>query len=287
VTFAFIEAEKAGYSVRALCRALGVSPSGFYAARCRPASPRQRTDQQLRVHLRACHTASRGTYGSPRLQRDLRALGWRVGRHRVMRLMRAEQLRGRMRRRFRGTTTPDPAATPAPNLVAQDFTVTRRNQVWAADITALPTTEGWLYLAVLLDLWSRKVVGWAVDPTLETRLVVAAWQMAVTRRRAVPRVHHSDRGTQYTSARYQAALRQHGVRCSMSRRGNCYDNAVVESFFRTLKTEIAARATWPTRRAATTAVADYIDNFYNSRRRHSTINYQSPAAFERRRRTAA
>jgi len=273
--------------VRALCRALGVSASGFYAWRSRPASSRAQTDQRLRVHLRACHAASRGTYGSPRLHRDLQDLGLRVGRRRVIRLMRTDQLRGRIRRRFQATTSSDPAAAPAPNLVAQAFGASRRNEIWAADMTALPTTEGWIYLAVLLDLWSRKVVGWAVGASLETDLVLAAWQTAVTRRRAVPRIHHSDRGSQYTSARYQAVLRRDGVRCSMSRRGNCYDNAVVESFFRTLKTEIADRPSWPTRRAAEAAVADYIERFYNPRRRHSTLNYQSPAQFERRRTAAA
>jgi putative transposase len=199
-----------------------------------------------------------------------------------MRLMRAEQLRGRRRRRFRVTTTTDPTATPAPNHVARRFTRRHLNHVWVGDITALPTAEGWLYLAVLLDLCSRKIVGWAVDATLETALVLTAWRQAVARRGQAPQIHHSDRGTQYTSAAYQAALRQHRVRCSMSRRGNCYDNAVVESFFRTLKVEIAERAVWPTRRAAADAVGDYIERFYNPRRRHSTLNYQSPAEFERR-----
>ena len=210
-----------------------------------------------------------------------------MGRHRVMRLMRAEQLRGRVRRRFQITTTSDPTAAPARNLLAQKFAPAHRNLVWAADITALPTAEGWLYLAVVLDLWSRKVVGWAIDATLETNLVLAAWQGAVYRRRATPHLHHSDRGAQYTSARYQQALRRHRVRCSMSRRGNCYDNAVVESFFRTLKVELMDRGAWPTRQHAADAVADYIERFYNPRRRHSTLNYLSPDEFERGHRTAA
>jgi putative transposase len=285
--FAFVEGEKAQHPVRRVCRALGVSPSGYYAWRQRPAAPRTQADRRLRAHIRAVHAASRGTYGSPRVQQDLRRVGLRVGRRRVMRLMRAEELQGRGRRRFRHTTTVDATAHPAPNRLGQQFAVRRLNQVWGADITALPTAEGWLYLAVVLDLCSRKVVGWAVDARLETRVALAAWTHAVARRGQAPRLHHSDRGSQYTSAAYQRALRQHGVACSMSRRGNCYDNAMVESFFRTLKVEIADRPAWPTRQAAADAIAHYIERFYNSRRLHSSLDYQSPTEFERRRGAAA
>jgi len=284
--FAFVQAQKAHYPVRRLCRALEVSPSGFYAWQRRPPSRRRRTDRRLAVHLRAAHQASGGSYGSPRLQRELRHRGLRVGRNRVIRLMHQEALWGRPRRRFHHTTTRDPLAAPAPNLVAQRFTTARPNTIWAADITALPTQEGWLYLAVLLDLYSRRIVGWATDATLETRLVLTAWRRAVALRGRAPRQHHSDRGTQYTSAAYQRELAAHRVRCSMSGRGNCYDNAVVESFFRTLKTDLD-HVVWKTRHDATAAVDRYIHDFYNRRRLHSTLGYCSPAQFERKHGVAA
>jgi putative transposase len=240
----------------------------------------------LRIHLRAYHAASLGTYGSPRLVRDLRGAGLHIGRNRVMRLMRAEQLIGRPRRRFRVTTLVDPHAPVAPNRLAQQFARPRLNDVWAGDITAIATREGFVYLAVLLDLCSRRIVGWALESTLDTRLVLAAWRHAVGRRGQAPRLHHSDRGIQYTSAAYQAELRRHHVACSMSGKGNCFDNAVVESFFATLKTDLDHRV-WPTRREAADVISAYIERFYNTRRRHSSLNYQSPAEFEARRRVAA
>jgi putative transposase len=281
VTFAFIATEKAAYPIRLLCRTLGVSASGFYAWHARPAaSARVRQDDVLRQQLRVAHGASRGVYGSPRLHQVLRQAGHRISRKRVIRLMRVDGLRGRARRRFRGTTVIDPHAAPAANRLARRFTVAAPNRVWAADITAIATHEGWLYLAVLLDLWSRRVVGWALRPTIDTDVVCAALQVAMSRRtwrRGV--LHHSDRGAQYTSDRYQALLRTYGFGCSMSRPGNCYDNAPVESFFRTLKTELGPQ-TQATRRQAATAIADYIERFYNRERLHSTLHYQSPAAFE-------
>jgi putative transposase len=281
VTFAFIATEKAAYPIRVLCRTLGVSASGFDAWQARPAcSVRARQDGQLRHQLRLAHSASRGVYGSPRLHQVLHHAGHRISRKRVIRLMRVEGLRGRARRRFRATTVVDPHAAPATNHLARRFTVAAPNRVWAADITAIPTQEGELYLAVLLDLWSRRVVGWALRPTVETEVGCAALQVAVARRawrRGL--LHHSDRGAQYTSDRYQALLRRYGFRCSMSRPGNCYDNAPVESFFRTLKTELGPH-THATRRAAATVIADYIERFYNRERLHSTLHYQSPAAFE-------
>jgi putative transposase len=286
MTFAFMQAEKANHSVRALCRALAVSPSGFYAWQQRPDSLRRRHDQRLRVALRAAHAASAGSYGSPRLHQAVRTGGWRVGRNRVIRLMQQEQLAGRPRRRGHGTTTVDVSVPAAPNHLGQAFTAPRRNYVWAGDITAIPTREGWLYLAVRLDLYSRRVVGWALDRTMDTRLVLTAWQRAVTMRRTAPRLHHSDRGTQYTSRVYQAALRTHRVRCSMSGRGRCYDNAVVESFFRTLKTDLDHQV-WATRADAMTQISTYIEAFYNRRRLHSTLGYRSPVDFERRQGAAA
>lgn len=286
MSFAFVQAEKAQHSVRCLCRALSVSASGFYAWQHRPPSPRNRSDCRLSVYLRAAHQASGGTYGSPRLHQTLQARGFQVGRNRVIRLMRREALTGRPRRRFRVTTARDPRATVAANHLAQRFHVSRPNTVWAADITAVATREGWVYLAVLLDLYSRRVVGWALDAHLETRLVLTAWRRALARRRRPPRQHHSDRGTQYTSAAYQRALAVHGVTCSMSGRGNCFDNAVVESFFRTLKSDLD-HTVWSTRRDAIAAVGHYIDNYYNTRRLHSTLGYRSPADFERQQRAVA
>lgn len=280
MTFAFIAAEKASFPVEVLCETLGVSRSGFYAWHRRPESARASEDRRLRYALRIAHREHHQRYGSPRLQRELRARGLCVGRNRVMRLMRLDDLRARTPRRWKTTTVSDPAAVAAPNRLQQRFTVRTINAVWAGDITAIATREGWLYLAVLLDLCSRTVVGWAVRPTRDTELVLAAWHRAVGRRQCAPRLHHSDRGAEYTSLAYQRALRHHQVQISMSRRGNCYDNAPVESFFRTLKTEIADRPHWPTRRAAALAIGEYIDRFYNTRRLHSSLNYQSPQRFE-------
>ncbi len=280
MTFALIATEKAAYPVDVLCATLGVSRSGFYAWQQRPESTRTRQDRRLRLALRIAHAESGHRYGSPRLHVVLRNRGERISRKRVIRLMQREQLRGRAPRRFRVTTVSDPTAAAAENLLRQRFAVPHPNQVWAGDITAIDTREGWLYLAVLLDLCSRTVVGWAVRSTLEADVVLGAWHMAVGRRRCAPRLHHSDRGCQYTSLAYQHQLRRHGVRCSMSRPGNCYDNAPVESFFRTLKTEIAERPRWATHREATAAIAQYIDRFYNRQRLHSSLGYRTPAAFE-------
>lgn len=264
-----------------LCRTLSVSASGFYAWQARPApSARQRHDDVLRHQLCVAHRASRGVYGSPRLHQVLRRAGHRISRKRVIRLMHLDGLRGRVRRRYRATTVTDPAALPAANHLNRRFAVTAPNRVWAADITAVATLEGWLYLAVLVDLWSRRIVGWALRPSIDTDVVCAALQVAVARRACRRGVlHHSDRGAQYTSDRYQALLRTYGFRCSMSRPGNCHDNAPVESFFRTLKTELGPQ-TQVTRRQAATVITDYIERFYNRERLHSALQYQSPAAFE-------
>jgi putative transposase len=281
--FELMLAEKAHYPIRVMARVLGVTPSGYYAWRGRPLiRPQVRRNDLLRRRIRVIHAESWKAYGSPRILRALREEGVRVGRNRVIRLMRAEQLRGRPRRRFRVTTQVDPTATPAANLLARQFAVAGPNCVWAGDLTALPTAEGWLYVAVLLDLWSRRVVGWAVRPTLETPIVVAAWHMAVGRRQTTPQLHHSDRGSQYTSDAYQQLLARHQVRCSMSRSGNCWDNAPVESFFRSLKVELLPDNGWSTRGAAARAVHDYIERFYNTTRLHSSLGYQSPARFEER-----
>jgi putative transposase len=280
VTFAFIAAEKARFPIRVLCRALAVSPSGYYAAQHRLPSRRAQRDTTVLRRMQVLHAESRRTYGRPRLRRALRHDGIRVGDRRVRRLMQVGGLVARGRRRYRSTTDSAHDAPVARNDLDRAFAVARPNRVWAGDITALWTTEGWLYLAVLLDLASRRVIGWAAQDTMETELPLAALRQALERRR-VGRglLHHSDRGVQYASARYQAVLRRHGVRVSMSRKGNCWDNSVVESFFRTLKTELHP-TTWATRAEARTAIADYIERFYNARRLHSTLGYRSPADFE-------
>ena len=283
--FAFVHAERAYHSVRRLCEAVGLSPSGYYAWCTRAESARGRDDRRLLAHVRAAHLASGRTYGSPRLHAALQQAGERVGRNRVMRLMRQAAVTARPRRPFRVTTAADATAVPAPNHLARQFRVSAPNRVWAGDITAIPTADGWLYLAVLLDLFSRRVVGWAAGPTLETTLVLTAWRRARALRPA-PQLHHSDRGTQYSSDAYQDALAAAHVQCSMSRRGNCYDNAVLESFFRTLKSDLDGQLAG-SRAVVTARISQYIDSFYNARRLHSSLNYQSPADFERRRSSAA
>ena len=281
MTFGFIHAEKARYPVRALCRALDLTPSGYYAWAQRPPAARTLRDQQLRAHLRGAYTEHRGRYGSPRLHRVLRARGICIGRNRVIRLMRLDGLRSRPRRRFRVTTDSTHASPIAPNHLQRQFAVAAPNRVWAADVTYLETTEGWLYLAVLLDLYARRVVGWATRATLDSDLPCAALHLALgTRRPSAGLLHHSDRGSQYASDRYQALLRQHAIIPSMSRAGDCYDNAVVESFFSTLKTEVGLRH-WPSRAAAHRDVAAYIDGYYNPHRIHSTLHYRTPIAAER------
>jgi len=278
--FRLIATERAVYPVRVLCRALGVSASGFYAADGRPLSARAQLDTTLRQRLRVEAAAARHTYGSPRLHRCLQAAGHAVGRKRVIRLMRAEGLHARRRRRFRRTTQSAHDQPIAPNHLARGFRVQRPNQVWAADLTYLETAEGWLYLAVVLDLYARRIVGWATRPTLATELPLAALQMALVQRRpAGGGLHHSDRGLQYASAAYRAVLARHGWRASMSGTGNCYDNAVVESFFGSLKRDLDVDQ-WPSRDAAHAAVRDYIERFYNPVRLHSTLHYQSPVSFE-------
>jgi len=259
-----------------------VSASGFYAAQQRPPAARRVADVTLVRRLQVLHAAHRRVYGRPRLQQALRAEGIRIGDRRLRRLMRAGDVRAHGRRRYRVTTDSRHDAPVAANRLARAFAVKQPNRVWAADITALWTTEGWLYLAVLLDLASRRVVGWAAHPTMETTLPLAALHQALQRRR-IRRglLHHSDRGVQYTSARYQAVLHRHGMRVSMSRKANCWDNSVAESFFSTLKTELHP-AVWPTRATARAAIADYIERFYNAHRLHSTLAYCSPAAFEAR-----
>jgi transposase InsO family protein len=282
VKFAFIAAEKATYPVTMLCRMLEVSRAGFYAAQGRAPSARARADTKLGVEIAAIHAESRQCYGSPRVQAELQARGHCPSRKRVARLMRQQGLAARRRRRFRVTTDSNHARPVATNVVARQFTTAVPNATWVTDITYIWTGEGWGYLAVILDLFSRLVVGWALSARLTQDLALEALGMALARRRP-PRglVHHSDRGSQYASAAYQTRLAQHGIQGSMSRRGNCWDNAVAESFFATLKVELVHHVSWATRVGARADLFDYLEIFYNAQRRHSSLGYLSPLAFER------
>ena len=266
-----------------LCRALGVSKSGYYAWRGRAPSARVRRDGELLAQIRETHARSRATYGSPRVHAELRAQGTRCARKRVARLMRAAGLSARRPRRAVRTTDSRHALPVAANLLRRDFSASAPDRRWAADITYVPTAEGWLYLAVILDLFSRRVVGHACGASLATALVAEALARACGRRRPVAGLlHHSDRGSQYASAEYQAQLAQAGAEASMSRRGDCYDNAAVESFFGTLKTELVHGRRYATRAEARADIFEYIEVFYNGERRHSTLGYLSPTEYEAR-----
>jgi putative transposase len=278
-----MQQEKASHHIATLCRVLGVSSSGYYAWCERPLSMRARTDQALLDQIQAIHERSRGTYGTPRIHAELQAQGVRCGRKRVARLMREANLMGAQRRRYRGTTRQDRQAVPAPDLVQRDFTASAPDRLWVADITYVATGEGWLYLATVLDAWSRRIVGWAMGDTLRTELVVDALNMAVWNRRpAAGVVHHSDRGAQYTSLTFSRRCRDAGLTPSMGSIGDAYDNALAEAFFASLETELLMRHRFATRKAARLALFDYIEAFYNSHRRHSALGYLSPAQFERR-----
>jgi transposase InsO family protein len=273
-------------NVRLMCRVLGVKAKSYYAWRRRPTSAHAIADERLMLNVRLAHAASDGTYGAPRVHRDLRDGGLPVGKKRVARLMRTARLRGCAARRRSVRTTDSTHAYPlAPNLLRRAFDVNgvAVNQVWVSDITYVPTGEGWLFLAVVLDLASRRVVGWALRESLEAELAISALRMALlTRRPPAGLIHHSDRGVQYACTDYRALLEQHGIRASMSRRGDCWDNAVAESFFATLDVELIARRRWATRELARRAIFQYIEGWYNRTRRHSTLNYLSPVQYERR-----
>jgi putative transposase len=283
VRFQLIDAAKEEFPVQRLCKVLGVSQSGYFAWRNRPACQRQREDLVLLAHVRSAFALSNETYGSPRLTRELQDQGLSVGRRRTARLMRENGLKARRPRRFKRTTDSLHAFPIAPNLLEQDFAAERPNEKWAADISYLWTREGWLYLAVVIDLFARRVVGWAVSDRLHKELALAALRRALAvRQPSAGLIHHADRGSQYCSAEYQAALREHGILISMSGKGNCYDNAMVETFFKTLKAELVWRTVFQTRAEAHDALARYIDGFYNPVRRHSALGYVSPAQSERR-----
>ncbi len=280
--FRFIDVAKEEFPVTRLCQVLGVSQSGYFAWRSRPASCRQREDLVLLAHVRSAFIRSHETYGSPRMTCELQDKGLKVGRRRTARLMRENGLKARQKRRFKRTTDSHHGFPIAPNLLEQDFSAERPNEKWAADISYLWTNEGWLYLAVVLDLFARRVVGWAVSDSLHKELALEALRKALAiRRPGEGLIHHADRGSQYCSNEYQAALKKHGIQISMSGKGNCFDNAVVETFFKTLKSELVWRTVFETRAEAKQAIGHYIDGFYNPVRRHSTLDYVSPVQFER------
>jgi putative transposase len=280
--FRFIAATKAEHSIKIMCRVLEVSRSGFHAWARREPSARALADQALTERITAIHGDSRKTYGSPRIQAELRLEdGMHVGRKRVERLMRRAGLSGQVKRRRGKTTIRVQGVRTAPDLVERDFNPTEPNRLWAADITYIRTWEGWLYLASVMDLYSRRIVGWALAEHLRAELVVDALEMAVARRRPdAGLVHHSDQGSQYTSLIFTRRCRAVGIDVSTGSRGDCFDNAVLESFHASLKKDLIHRRSWPTKAEARTAVFDYIEAFYNRRRRHSTLGMLSPVQFE-------
>jgi putative transposase len=264
-----------------MCRVLGVSSSGYYAWCRRSISARARCDAEILEKIRAVHAFSRGTYGVPRIHAELVAQGMHVSRKRLARLMRSAGLQGVSRRKFQTTTIRDRHGRPAPDLVDREFSASGPDQIWVADITYIHTWAGFLYLAVVLDVWSRRVIGWAMDTHLRTELVVGALQMAVRRRRPDAVIHHSDQGCQYTSIEFGKRCREAGVRPSMGSVGDCYDNAMCESFFATLECELLDRRRFRTLAEARMAVFDFIEGWYNPSRRHSSLGYHSPVNFER------
>jgi transposase InsO family protein len=279
--FRFIEEHRQSYPVRLMCRVLEVSSSGYYAWRSHSGSRRSREDRRLKVLIRAFHRQSGQSYGAPRIHLDLIEHGERCGRHRVARLMREAGLQGARRRRYRVTTDSRHTMPVAPNHLAQHFTVRRPNQVWLADLTYLPTREGWLYLAAIMDLASRRIVGWSTSEHIDQPLVLEALDRALAARRPEPGLlHHSDRGAQYAGNSYQGRLAAAGLVCSMSRKGNCWDNAPMESWFATLKIEYLKGRTLASRALARRELFDYIERFYNRQRRHTKLGYISPAQWE-------
>ncbi len=283
-----MRANQAFHSIAAMCRVLEVSTSGYYAWRTRLESTRAKEDEKLQQRIKVIHTWSRGTYGAPRVHAELKDEGTMVGCKRVARLMKACGLVGVSRRKWTVTTRRDPAARPAPDLVDRNFKAERPNQLWVADITYVPTLTGFLYLAVVLDVWSRKIVGWAMQGHLRTSLVLDALAMAVEQRRPDAGVIlHSDQGCQYTSISFGQRCKQAGIRPSMGSVGDCYDNALCESFFATIECELIDRSRFRDHSEAREAIFDFIEGWYNPHRRHSSLAYHSPVNFERIEQTSA
>ena len=276
-----MSANQARFRVATMSRVLGVSTSGYYAWRQRPPSARAQADADLTARVQAIHADSRGTYGAPRIHAELAESGVAVGRKRVARVMRAAGIAGVSRRRGPRTTRREVQARPAPDRVERHFEADAPNRLWVADITYVPTLVGFLYLAIVLDVFSRRVVGWAMAPHLRTELVVEALEMAVEQRRPEGVVHHSDQGCQYTSLAFGGRCREWGVALSMGSVGDCFDNAMAESFFATLECELLARTVLSTHAEARAAIFEFIEGWYNTRRRHSALRYASPLEFER------
>ena len=281
--YAFIEEQRTHHEVRRLCRMLSVSPAGYYEWRGRPLSSRAKTDEALRVEIERVHAKSRKTYGRPRIHAELRAKGTQVSPKRVQRIMKTAGIEGIRRRPFRRTTDSNHDLPIAPNLLDRKFDVVAigdKNRVWAGDITYVQTREGWLYLAVVLDLWSRRVIGWSMSPKIDTNLVASAMRAAITSRKPTPgTIFHSDRGSQYASTVFRNLLKHYGIVQSMSRKGNCWDNAPSESFFGSMKSELGDPI-FEDRTSARALLFEYIEIFYNRERRHSTLGYLSPEQYE-------
>ena len=280
--YAFIRNHREAFPVTLLCQVLGVSTSGFYAWLRRPESPRTRANRRLLVEIKAVHQRSRQTYGSPRVHADLNANGLICGKHRVAQLMRKHGIVTRHKRKFKATTNSRHTHPVAKNVLNRQFAVTEPNRWWVSDITYIPTQEGWLYLAVTLDLYHRKVMGWAMDRWMTQQLVIDALTMALQQGRPGRGLsHHSDQGVQYACKAFQALLNTERIQCSMSRKGNCWDNAVAESFFHSLKVELIHGRNYLTRQEARIEIFDYIEVFYNRQRRHSALGYLTPAECEK------
>lgn len=281
--YAFVRQHREAYPIKRLCQTLGVSISGFYDWLDRPASQTQKANQRLLIRIRCFHKASRGIYGSPRIHKDLIDSGERVSRPRVARLMRSAGIQSKMARKFVITTDSKNTRSPAPDRLQQAFCVENKNTAWVSDTTFIRTRQGWLYLAAVLDLYSRQVIGWAMSARNDSRLVADALMMAIWRRGTLNDVIvHSDQGSTYASGDYQRLLSDNGLICSMSRKGECHDNAVAESFFGTLKTELVDHEDYRTRQQARQSLFEYIEVFYNRQRRHSYLGYISPVEYEQR-----
>ena len=279
--FRVIDEKKADLSINRKCALFGVSASGYYAWKHRRPSKRQLDDMVFLAHIRSQFTTSHETYGSPRMHIELQEDGLAIGRHRVARLMRDNGLKALQKRRYKKTTDSSHGGPVAPNVLDQDFIAEQSDRKWGADISYIWTAEGWLYLAVVVDLFSRRIVGWATSDRMKKDLALTALNRALILRQP-PKglIHHSDRGSQYCSSDYQKLLSNHGCVISMSGKGNCYDNAMVETVFKTIKSEMIWRTIWQSRSQATTAIGHYIDGFYNPVRRHSALGYKSPCRFE-------
>ena len=279
--YAFIDDERDSYQVTTLCRVLGVSRRGYYDWIDRPDSAREQTNQQLLVEIRRIFKETQEVYGAPRIHKELNETGYPCGLNRVARLMKKAGIVPKTVKKFRITTDSRKSKKPAENILNQEFSATRRHEKWVADVTYIPTREGWLFLAAVLDLFTRKIVGWSMSDRLTAQLSVQALQNAIAQEGQVEGlIHHSDRGKEYYAKEYQGLLKENGIICSMSRKGNCYDNAVMESFFHSFKVELVHHEDFYTRAQARTATFDYIELFYNRKRRHSSIDYMSPMDFD-------